>query len=73
MKKSRSKPARRANRDRMTAKGREIVASLAEAVEVERAGIQIDSRLTVRTVEVPDEPKAYRCAVAFARRGIGLA
>jgi putative transcriptional regulator len=43
----------------MTAKGREIVSSLAEAIEVERRGIPIDSRFTVRTVEMPDEPKTY--------------
>lgn len=59
MKKSTRKPTRRGNRDRMTPKGREIVASLAEAVEVERAGIPIESRFTVRTVEVPDQPGAY--------------
>ena len=43
----------------MTPKGREIVASLNEAIEVERAGIPIESRFTVRTVELPDDPAAY--------------
>jgi DNA-binding transcriptional regulator YiaG len=53
---------------RMTPKGREIVASLAEAVEVERAGIPIESRFTVRTVELPEEPGAYDAASVRATR-----
>jgi len=52
----------------MTRKGREIVASLAEAVEVERAGIPIESRFTVRTVELPDEPVEYDAAAVRATR-----
>jgi DNA-binding transcriptional regulator YiaG len=44
---------------RTTPLGREIVASLKEAVEVVRAGIPIESRFTVRTVEMPDAPAAY--------------
>ena len=44
---------------RMTSKGREILASLMEAVEVERSGIPLESRFTVRTVELPDEPATY--------------
>ena len=73
MKKATRKPARRGNRDRMTAKGREIVASLAEAVEVERAGIPIESRFTVRTVEVPDQPGAYDArAIRETRDRIGV-
>ena len=51
------KTVRRAGR--MTAKGREIVASLTEALEVERAGIPLESRFTVRTVIVPNDPKTY--------------
>lgn len=53
---------------RTTAKGREIVASLAEAVEVERAGIPLSSRFTVSTVELPDEPAAYDGAAVRATR-----
>lgn len=55
-------------RGRMTAKGREIVASLMEAVEVERSGAPIESRFTVRTVEVPDEPRSYDPAAVRATR-----
>lgn len=58
---------------RMTAKGREIVASLTEALEVERAGIPLESRFTVRTVSVPDEPKTYDAnAVRATRDMIGV-
>jgi DNA-binding transcriptional regulator YiaG len=53
---------------RMTAKGREIVASLTEALEVERAGIPIETRFTVRTVELPDEPCAYNASAIRATR-----
>ena len=59
---------RRKRRVGMTRKGREIVASLAEAVEAERAGIPIESRLTVRTVELPDEPVEYDAAAVRATR-----
>jgi DNA-binding transcriptional regulator YiaG len=43
------KPSRRVSGDkeRMTTKGREIVDSLTEAVEVERGGISVGSRFTV--------------------------
>ena len=37
----------------MTLKGREIIASLAEAMAVERAGIPVQSRFIVRTIEAP--------------------
>lgn len=43
----------------MSAKGREIVASLREAIAVERSGVPIESRFTVRTIELPAEPGAY--------------
>jgi DNA-binding transcriptional regulator YiaG len=57
----------------LTAKGREIVASLAEAVEVERAGIPIEQHFTVRTVELPDDPSAYDAsAVRMTREKIGV-
>ena len=59
---------RRKRRGGMTRKGLEIVASLAEAVEVERAGISIESRFTVRTVELPDEPVEYDAAAVRATR-----
>jgi DNA-binding transcriptional regulator YiaG len=58
---------------RMTAKGREIVASLTEALEVEQAGIPLESRFTVRTVTVPDEPRTYDAnAVRATRDMIGV-
>ncbi|HZK79662.1 MAG TPA: helix-turn-helix domain-containing protein [Humisphaera sp.] len=58
---------------RMTAKGREIVASLTEAIEVERAGIPLESRFTVRTVIVPNDPKTYDAdAVRATREKIGV-
>jgi DNA-binding transcriptional regulator YiaG len=58
---------------RTTAKGREIVASLAEAIEVERSGAPIESRFTVRTVELPDQPAAYDAvAVRATRDRIGV-
>jgi DNA-binding transcriptional regulator YiaG len=58
---------------RMSAKGREIVASLTEALEVELAGIPLESRFTVRTVTVPDEPKTYGAnAVRATRDMIGV-
>jgi DNA-binding transcriptional regulator YiaG len=59
---------RRAKASRVTAKGREIVASLAEAIEIELAGIPVASRLTVSTVELPDEPAAYDAAAIRATR-----
>jgi putative transcriptional regulator len=52
----------------MTPKGREIVASLMEAVAVENAGIPIESRFTVRTVQTPDDPAKYDAAAVRAVR-----
>jgi DNA-binding transcriptional regulator YiaG len=49
-------------------KAREIIASLNEAIEVERAGIPIESRFTVRTVHVPDPPRAYDAVAIRATR-----
>jgi DNA-binding transcriptional regulator YiaG len=66
--KAKSKLRNKSNGRRMTAKGREIVASLLEAVEVERAGIPIESRFTVRTIELPDEPTAYDADAVRATR-----
>lgn len=53
---------------RSTAKGREIIASLKEAREVERMGVPIESRFTVRTVELPDSPSNYDAAAIRATR-----
>jgi hypothetical protein len=44
--------------DGLTDTGREIIASLREAIEVERAGIPIEKYFTVRVVEYP--PKGQR-------------
>jgi DNA-binding transcriptional regulator YiaG len=55
---------------RMTAKGREIVASLAEAIEVEESGIPLESRFTVCTVTVPDAPKIYNAAAVRSTRDV---
>jgi len=54
--------------DRMTSKGREIVASLREALEVERAGVPIESRFTVRTIDIPQDPESYDAAAVRATR-----
>jgi DNA-binding transcriptional regulator YiaG len=57
----------------LTSKGREIIASLKEALEVERAGIPIESRFTVRTAALPDEPQQYDAiAVRATRERIGV-
>lgn len=64
--KSKHNPARRGGR--LTSKGREIIASLSEAVEVERRGIAIESRFTVRTAELPDQPAPYNAAAVRATR-----
>jgi DNA-binding transcriptional regulator YiaG len=67
----RARPIERAGRT--TSKGREIVASLTEAVEVERAGIPLSSRFTVSTVELPNEPAAYDgAAVRATRQKLGV-
>ncbi|HEY8747283.1 MAG TPA: hypothetical protein VIM11_04870 [Tepidisphaeraceae bacterium] len=66
-KKSRNTPSARKIR-RTTSKGREIVASLAEAVAVERAGVPIGSRFTVRTVDLPAGPASYNAASIRATR-----
>jgi DNA-binding transcriptional regulator YiaG len=67
------KPAPRTRQPQTTAKGREIIASLAQAIEVERARIPIESRFTVRTVELPDQPAAYDArAIRTTRDRIGV-
>jgi DNA-binding transcriptional regulator YiaG len=55
-------------RNKMTSKGREIVESLDEAIEVELSGVPIESRFTVRTVALPDEPSLYNAATVRATR-----
>ena len=63
-----NKLRRRGSTQAMTAKGREIVASLSEVIEVERSGVPIGSMFTVRTVEFPNEPSAYKAATIRATR-----
>jgi DNA-binding transcriptional regulator YiaG len=71
--KSALKPKHSRRRGATTAKGREIVASLAEAIEVARAGIPIESRFTVRSVSLPSQPKTYNpAAVQTTRHKIGV-
>ena len=59
---------RSARSGRTTTKGREIVASLTEIIEVLRAGVPLESRFTVRTVDFPDEPQAYNASSVRATR-----
>jgi len=54
---------------RKTSKGQEIIASLKEALGVLRSGVPMESRFTVRTVELPDPPRAYDSAAVRATRG----
>jgi len=64
---------RRALAQPLTAKGREIVASLSQAVEVERSGLPLASIFSVRTVELPDEPSQYNAAsIRATREKIGV-
>lgn len=58
MKKAR-KEVRRRPAEGAKAKADEIVASLREAIEVERSGVPLHTRFTVRTVAVPDPPAEY--------------
>jgi DNA-binding transcriptional regulator YiaG len=55
---------------RTTAKGREIVTSLAEAVAVERAGVDPASRFTVRTVVAPPPASTYDGPAVRATRDL---
>jgi DNA-binding transcriptional regulator YiaG len=43
----------------MTPMGREIVAALEEVSRTLQAGIPLEAKFTVRTVEVPDPPSPY--------------
>jgi DNA-binding transcriptional regulator YiaG len=52
----------------MSAKGREIVASLSQAIEAERSGVPLGSMFSIRTVVLPDEPSAYNAATIRATR-----
>jgi hypothetical protein len=56
MKAPRNKKSWRRPRDRKTAKGKEIILSLKEALDVEKAGLPVKSRFIVRIVEVPASP-----------------
>ena len=47
---------RRKPRDRMIPMGREIVGALRDVSRTLAAGIPLKSKLTVRTVQVPDDP-----------------
>jgi DNA-binding transcriptional regulator YiaG len=67
-KKSPRKNRARRPTGQLGAKAREIIASLNEAIEVERAGIPLESRFTVRTVHVPDPPDVYDAAAIRATR-----
>jgi putative transcriptional regulator len=49
----------RQNKNRSTSAGREIIAGLTELVEAAERGEDLSARFTVRTVELPDEPKMY--------------
>jgi putative transcriptional regulator len=54
------------------AKGKEIIASLTEFVEAVEAGVPLESRFTVRTVEAPNPPSTYNGdAVRATRERIG--
>ena len=69
-KRKKSTPRARSSKGRMTAKGREIVASLQELLDVVRAGVPLESRFTVRTVEMPDDPRPYDEAAVRATRDL---
>jgi DNA-binding transcriptional regulator YiaG len=68
MKKTIKKNPRKTRTATSTAKGREIIASLTEALEVEWQRIPLESRFTVRTVELPDSPSEYDAAAVRATR-----
>jgi putative transcriptional regulator len=60
--------ARRRMPRAMSAKAREIIASLTAAVEAERSGVPLGTVFTVRTIELPDEPSPYDAAAIRATR-----
>ena len=68
MKKLTRKSVQKAQARSSTTKGREIIASLREALEVELKGISIETRFTVRTVELPDTPSKYNAVAIRATR-----
>jgi DNA-binding transcriptional regulator YiaG len=51
-----------------TAAGREIISALRELAEVLESGQPERSRFTVRTVQLPDEPRRYTPAAVRATR-----
>lgn len=62
----------RARRLRGTRAGREIIGALTELVDAIESGEPIAQRFTVRTVELPDEPRAYNAKrIRAARDRIG--
>lgn len=56
------------HRARGTAAGREIIGALTELAEVLESGRPERSRFTVRTVELPDDPRSYDAAAVRATR-----
>jgi len=64
----RKRAARQSKAARTTAKGREIVASLREAIEVEESRLPVESRFTVRTVELPRPAMKYDAVTVRATR-----
>jgi len=59
---------RRGSGQSMTEKGREIVASLSEAIKVERSGVPLRTMFSVRSVMLPDEPSKYNATIIRATR-----
>lgn len=53
---------------RSTRAGREIIAGLTELVEAAERGENLSRRFTVRTVEMPDDPRAYDAKAVKATR-----
>ena len=63
----------RIGRDGMTPMGREIADALRDVSQTLQAGIPLESKFTVRTVEVPDDPGSYDAkAIRRTRDKIGV-
>ena len=60
--------AGRRNRTRDTAAGREIIGALTELAQLLESGRPERTRFTVRTVELPDDPRPYEAAAVRATR-----
>jgi DNA-binding transcriptional regulator YiaG len=52
------------------AAGRAMIADLKELISTMKAGVPLESKYTVRTVEVPDEPGQYDAAAIRATRDL---